>query len=95
VAGALGVERTAQGFGKARLWSMCAKIAMSASKNRRWQGRAGMAKTYPCLPMAAKPKRLAQVGRVERPRRMLARYGGRGSRSWRSSSWTCDRPSRG
>jgi putative DNA primase/helicase len=30
-AGALGVDRKAQGFGKARLWSMCAKRPMSAS----------------------------------------------------------------
>jgi hypothetical protein len=30
--GALGVDRRAQGFGKARLWSMCAKTPMSASK---------------------------------------------------------------
>jgi putative DNA primase/helicase len=31
-AGALGVDRKAQGFGKARLWSMCAKTPMSASE---------------------------------------------------------------
>jgi putative DNA primase/helicase len=31
-ASALGVERTAHGFGKARLWSMCAKTPMSAKE---------------------------------------------------------------
>ena len=31
-AGALGVDRRAQGFGKARLWSMCAKTPMSANE---------------------------------------------------------------
>jgi len=32
-AGALGADRRVQGFGKARLWSMCAKTPMSANKN--------------------------------------------------------------
>jgi hypothetical protein len=31
-AGALGVDRKAQGFGKSRLWSMCAKTPMSANE---------------------------------------------------------------
>ena len=39
-AGALGVDRKAQGFGKARLWAMCAKTPISANKkggSRYWQ----------------------------------------------------------
>jgi hypothetical protein len=42
-AGALGVDRRAQGFGKARLWSMCAKTPMSASeKGSAETGRHGI-----------------------------------------------------
>jgi len=68
---------------------------------RVWQRLAGMAKTCPCLPMGATPnplahmRSLAHMGRAKRLQRVLAPFGRMQNRSWRSSRWTCGRPSLG